>query len=182
MRIRGNFWLILGTIAYLSILLYSLSLSLVSSMGLLANLEIALDWVAAALPYFFIGASIGFIFDRIATKVKPPLWLYLSISFYLISVIVFLLFSAKSFFLGLILPLGYGIFFIGAAYVALVLDFLKEPYFSKAIFNLILIFLFAFWLRFTVKNKNHYLKTPFLIIFFLIMIIGMIKSILIFLL
>jgi hypothetical protein len=177
--IKEKFWLILGTIAYFSIIIYSIPQSLIKA-SFITNLEIVLDWLAASIIYFFIGACIGIIIYYKKSK-KIPIWFFLTISLWMIGTLYSIFIGNETkIFLSIIMPLAYGIFLTGAAYTVLVPSFINAFSYSKIVFDLIIIFIFYSWLYYNLKRINKKAQVILICLLFLILLIGIIKSSLIF--
>ena len=174
MKLKNNYWLIIGSIVFLFIALSSIIRS-ITPIG--SNVEMALDWLCASVIYFFFGAIIGHFVDwKNNKKIKHPLWFYLTISFIILSIVFVAIFANKEkigFVATIFFPFMYGIFFTSQAFTLILPKEIYIASYAKTIFNIIFLAISGTWLYTEIKRKIT-LSRILLVIMFLIFILGFI--------
>lgn len=179
--LKGKYWLLAGSLTYLSATLSSIFRSIEpTTIG--DNLYMTVDWFAACIVYFFLGALLGLIIDYFVARhhyddFKMPLWAWLTIIFWAVGSLFVGLFSKPDLIspaLAIFFPWAFGIFFVGFAFVLIIPDFIVKSFFGKLIFDFVFILIFAgwLWLDLTKYNRNELLRKILLIVLFLILTIG----------
>ena len=155
--------------------LYSIIRSLVDVTSIYDSIEISIDWIAALIIYFFLGALIGHAIDWIKKKnIKHPLWVYLTITLWLVSAITVAIIADIGLLETIFFPFIYGIFFTGYAFTILLPKIVYTATYGKLIYNMALIGIFSTWIYYTIKNKKKLLTRILLIILFIIFFAGFI--------
>jgi len=154
---KHKWWLTLGLFFFIGISIYSVIRSFGGNDFFMDVFNI-IDWFAACVIYFFIGALIGFVIDKFKNKkTKYPLWFFLFVGLWIISIITLLIVADKSkiSYLGIIFfPIIYGLFFTGMAFTILFPGAIVKTYYGKLIFDILFLAVFGFWLYYEKTNKK----------------------------
>lgn len=175
MKLKNNYWILTGAITFTLLAIYSIARSLVGVTSKYDMIEISIDWLAALIIYFFIGASLGHIIDWIRNKrVKHPLYIYLTITLWIISSITIAIIADIGILNTIFFPFIYGIFFTGYAFTILIPKAIYTSLYGKLIYNLALLGIFGTWIYYMIKDKERLLTKILLIILFIIFFAGFI--------
>lgn len=175
MKLKNNYWLFIGSAAFILLSLYSIARSLIGVISIYDIIDISIDWLAALTIYFFLGGMIGHVIDWARYKKnKHPSWFYLTIALWLISAITVAIIADIGIIGTIFFPFIYGIFFTGYAFTILTPKIIYTSTYGKIIYNIAILSIFGTWLYYTIKNKKKLLTKILLIILFIIFFAGFI--------
>src|SRR3989338_7297969 len=144
-RLKGKYWMLFGALSFLGTSVSSIIRSIWGA-GLFDSVYISIDWLAACIPYFFLGAILGFIVDSILErKLRMPLWLSLTLAFWIIGSCLAAIFTGSGLLstaLMIFFPFVFGIFFAGSAYVLLVPKSIESSLTGKIVFDILYLGIF----------------------------------------
>lgn len=183
-----NYWLLFGLIAYFLTTLSSLIRAVDSANSFGMNLYVIIDWIAATIPYFFLGALVGYLVDIYKNRNKfslrqVPLWFWLTILMWVAcSFVSFIQPSHEQtgWVLGAIFPLAYGIFFVGASYVSTIPSILTRTLTGKVLFDVLLLLVFLAWIVYAKRTKKTSIYYSLTTILFYVLVEGAILSAILF--
>ena len=157
--------------------IYSVIVS-IGDYGIFYNVFSSIDWIAACVIYFFIGAMIGHIVDYVRNrKIRHPLWFWLIVAFWILSSITLFIFADKTQISTveiILFPLAYEIFFTGMTFTMILPDAIVKSDYGKLVFDLVFIAAFTFWTYYEYTNKKRLLRRILLLTLFAVLIIGFI--------
>lgn len=146
--------------------------------GFLSNIYLTIDWFAACIIYFYIGAMIGHIIDYLQNKkIKHPSWFWMIIAFWIISAVTLLIIAdrTKISTVGILLfPLAYGIFLTGMTFTIILPDIIVNSHYGKLFFDLAFMAAFGFWVYYEYIDKKKLLRKILLWIIFAVFLLGFI--------
>jgi len=152
-HIEGRLWLVLGVLFLVSTTAYSVIRSAITiPMGIGDLLYLSIDWLAACIIYFFLGAMGGHILDWLTAlfrrkRIGHPLWFWLTLLLWIVcSSVMALSKTSESAALILVFPLAYGMFFAGMAFTMLLPKAIVQSHYGKLLFDILFFSLFAAWL------------------------------------
>mgnify|MGYP000221112584 CR=1 FL=1 len=174
---KNKWWIILGVISLLATAISSIIRSL-NGYDFFSNIYLIIDWFAACIIYFYIGAMIGHIIDYVQNKkITHPPWFWMIIVFWVICTItlIFIADRTKISMIGIFLfPLAYGIFLLGMTFTIIFPDSIVNSYYGKLLFDVIFMTIFGFWLYYEYKDRRKILRKILLLIIFAVFILGFI--------
>lgn len=187
--LRGKYWLIVGALSYVSAVIPSI-IRMIEPMSALDFIYLTIDWFAACILYFFMGAMVGHLVDwslakKHKEKYKQPLWLWLTLSIWVTSSLLAAIVakpwivptSAEELYLGwgsiIFFPLAYSIFFNGMAFNMLLPNFVQKTIYGKLLLDIIFLSFFGAWIYLTMKNQAKIARRILLLVLFGILFLGM---------
>ncbi len=167
-------WLWLGACAYIALFAYSLYKGGVT-LDKYAPLD-ALDWLAACVPYFFIGALLGWCVDWTLAwhhnrKLTFPDWAWGTAWFMIISVAAaVLLATSKPLVVRLLFPIVYGVFFVVYAGEAILRGY-ADTLAGRAAIDIVVLGAFGSWLWLQTRTPESSVVLKRAIVFTLLLFI-----------
>jgi len=164
MRKKWNFlkniewWLLLGILCAMTAAIPGIISSLSTDFS--DTIYGVVDWLAASVVYFFLGAFFGHLVDwfvKRKQKISHPDWFWYTLAFWLTGIVLSFLFVAKAstyFAEFLFLPFVYGIFFPAVAYMMLFPGFMRSGLYAKLVLDAIYLAGFLGWLWLTLTRET----------------------------
>ena len=177
---RGKYWFIIGAASFLGTAVSSIIRSL-APMSLVDAFSLSIDWFAACVIYFFIGGVFGHLLDwwlLRKQRVAHPLWWYSTIVLLVLSPILLALIVPPH-----MLPLGYmlffpimfGIFFVGAAFYALLPTFVTTVEYAKILLDVVFLAAFVGWVWLELAQGHRTLRRVLLFLVLGTLLLGLVS-------
>jgi hypothetical protein len=186
-KLNGRYWLIAGVLTYLGTALYSIIRSVDPTLSIGENLFVAIDWFAACIVYFFLGALLGLIIDIIIARVKHRKipnhsWVWLTLAIWIIGSIYIGLNARPDLLhpaLIIFFPWAFGVFFTGSAFVILAPKSIEHTFYGKLVFDIIYIAIFAAWFWYETHREasTTVIRRTLLYILFAVITLGFVSCV-----